>query len=160
MSFSTNEIMEGKVMRFSIIVFWLLYWLFNIIDKFIGGSAFLWVGKDRHAQFIKYFSSIGIENPAVPWGFLVFTTIIQIIIFVLIVVALVYFFSKNDQKAHRFFFLGTLGGFFMFTFFGIGDQIFGDRAELWEHTSYWVAIMISWIAYIYFSGVKTKEQNV
>ena len=141
---------ESKVIRFGVVSFWALFWLFNVIDKFIGGSTFLWVGKDRYAQFVKYFSSIGIENPIVASSFLIFVTITQIIAFILIATALLYLIGKNERKAHSFFFWGTFVGLFIFSFFAIGDQIFGDRPELLEHTTYWVALIISWGAYIYF----------
>ena len=30
----------------------------------------------------------------------------------------------------------------IYRFFGIGNQIFGDRVELFEHTTYWIALSI------------------
>ena len=63
---------ESYIVRFGVVIFWTLFWLLNVIDKFIGGSTFLWAGKDRLAQFVKYFSSIGIENQSVAFWFLTF----------------------------------------------------------------------------------------
>ena len=150
MNFLTTNDLESKVIRFGVVSFWALFWLFNVIDKFIGSSTFLWVGKDRLAQFVKYFSSIGIDNPTVATSFLIFVTIIQIVALIFVVTALWYLIRKNEQKAHSFFFWGTFVGLFIFSFFAIGDQIFGDRMELWEHTTFWMALIISWGAYVYF----------
>jgi hypothetical protein len=41
---------ERIVLRLGVLIFWTLFWLLNVIDKFIGGSTFLFVGKDRFAQ--------------------------------------------------------------------------------------------------------------
>jgi len=142
--------LESKVIQFGIIIFWFLFWLFNVIDKFIGDSTFFWVGKDRLAQFIKYFSSIGIENPSVAFAFLVFVSIAEIIALVLVAGALWQLTRGNEQKTHQFFFWGIFFGLVIFSFFAIGDQIFGDRHELLEHTTYWVALIVSWGAYKYF----------
>ena len=38
-------------------------------------------------------------------------------------------------------------GCVIFSFFAIGDQVFGDRGELLEHTIYWMALIVSWGAY-------------
>lgn len=145
-----NNNIESKVIRFGIVIFWALFWLFNVIDKFIGGSTFLWVGKDRYSQFVNYFSSIGIENPIFASSFLVFVTITQIIALILIATTFFYLIRRNEQKARHFFFWGTFVGLFIFSFFSIGDQIFGYRMELWEHTTFWMALIISWGAYVYF----------
>ena len=53
----------NQLIQFSILFYWSLFWLFNIVDKVIGGSMFLWVGRDRFAQFQKFFASAGLESP-------------------------------------------------------------------------------------------------
>jgi hypothetical protein len=146
---SDKNYIEGAVIRFGVVIFWVLFWLFNVIDKFIGGATFLWVGKDRFAQFTKYFTSIGVESPTVVSGFLIFVSIAEIIALVFVGLALWHLIRRNDEKARSFFFRGTVAGLFVFTFFAVGDQIFGDRMELWEHTTFWMALIISWGAYIY-----------
>ncbi|MEK7510523.1 MAG: hypothetical protein AAB567_03165 [Patescibacteria group bacterium] len=145
---------ESYTVRFGVVIFWTLFWLFNVIDKFIGGSIFLWVGKDRLAQFVKYFSSIGIENQSVAFWFLTFVTIAEMIALVLLIIALWYLIRADSKKAYTFFFWGTFAGLAIFSFFAIGDQIFGDRHELLEHTTYWVSLIISWGAYVYFPKVE------
>ena len=134
-----------------------MFWLFNVIDKFIGGPTFLWVGKDRLAQLVQYFASIGIENPNVALAFLIFVTIAQIIALSLMALTLWHLTFGTDSRAGHFFFWGTVAGLFMFTFFSIGDQIFGDRAELLEHTTFWMAVLVSWGAYTYILKLQSKD---
>lgn len=141
---------EGRIIRLGVVFFWTVFWLLNVIDKLISKSTFLWVGKDRLTQFIKYFASIGIENENVALAFLVFVTLAQITALYFLASSLWYSVKKREQKAYDFFFWGTLMGLAIFSFFSIGDQIFGDRAELLEHTLFWIAIIISWGAYKYF----------
>jgi hypothetical protein len=141
---------EGRIIRFGIILFWTLFWLLNVFDKFITKPTILWVGKDRLAQFIDYFASIGINNPIVASTILQLVILAEVIAFICLFIALIQFILKNHDKAQTFFFWGTLTGLIIFSFFSIGDQFFGDRHELLEHTTYWLALIISWGAYVYF----------
>ena len=50
-SFVDKKIPTNELVRYSILFYWSIFWLFNIVDKIIGGSLFLWVGRDRFAQF-------------------------------------------------------------------------------------------------------------
>ena len=56
---------KNQWIRGAILMYWSIFWLFNIIDKVIGGSQFLWVGRDRFAQFQKFFASAGLEAPII-----------------------------------------------------------------------------------------------
>jgi len=141
---------EGKIIRFGIVIFWSIFWLFNVIDKFIGGYTFLWVGSDRFAQLGKFFSSIGVDTPTYPLGALAIIAILEITAFVLITAALWKLVRKNESRARTLYFYGTLVGLIIFSIFSIGDQVFGDRFELLEHTIFWIAIIVSWAAYILF----------
>ena len=50
------------LIQLGILAYWTIFWLFNVIDKAIGGAHFLWVGRDRFAQFQKYFASAGVRG--------------------------------------------------------------------------------------------------
>ena len=54
-----------QLVRYAILLYWSVFWLFNLIDKVVGGAHFLWVGRDRFAQFQKYFESTGLGSPDV-----------------------------------------------------------------------------------------------
>ena len=146
---SLSHYFEGRLIRFAIVGFWLLFWLLNVIDKFINKPMFLWAGKDRITQLIEYFSSIGIENVNVALASLVLISIAEIAAFLFLACSLWGLLRKNEKEAKAWFFWGTLVGLATFTFFAIGDQVFGERGELLEHTIFWAALLISWGAYAY-----------
>lgn len=145
---ATNR--ESRILQLVILGYWSLFWLLNVIDKFIGGSTYLFAGRDRASQLAKYFSSIGITNDLIPQGALVISTVLEIIALLYVSWAFVKLVSGDKHRAHHLFFRGTLAGLLIFGFFSIGDQVFGDRFELLEHTLYWIAVLVSWAAYSYF----------
>ena len=59
----TPSLATHQIVRYAILMFWSIFWLFNLLDKIIGGAHFLWVGRDRFAQFQKYFASTGLDSP-------------------------------------------------------------------------------------------------
>ena len=138
---------ENLIIKFGIIIFWWLFWLLNVVDKFIQTSGKFWVGKDRGAQFVDYFTSSGIEDPAVATYTLGFVTILEIIALIFGTIALLYFFKSDRARTRGGFFWVILTSLIIFSFFAVGDQIFGDRVELLEHSTYWIALIISWFVY-------------
>mgnify|MGYP003307976574 CR=1 FL=1 len=40
---------QTSLLRHGILGYWTIFWLFNVLDKIIGGAHFLWVGRDRFA---------------------------------------------------------------------------------------------------------------
>ncbi len=141
---------EGRIIQIGVVLYWTLFWFLNFIDKLITEPTYIWAGRNRLAQFMDYFASIGVDDPRIPHAVFVKTTVAELIAFVLCAGALYFLLKKKNEKAHAWFFWGTLVGLVIFSFFSIGDQIFGDRVELWEHTQYWIALIVSWAAYIYF----------
>ena len=150
-----NPQIETKVIRYAIVVFWILFWLFNVIDKFISKATFLWVGKDRLTQFVNYFHSIGIENQSIALVFLVIVTLAEIVALIFVLYAFINLVYNKEVQARTYFFWGTVTGLVIFTFFTVGDQVFGDRVELLEHTTYWAFLIISWAAYNYLGKTKS-----
>jgi len=140
---------NNKLIQFSIILFWSAFWFFNVVDKFIFEKTFLWVGKDRLLQFSGYFSSIGLENKNLILGIFIFITLIEILALVFALVSLISFLKKKYSIAMRAFFNSILVSLFIFLIFSIGDQAFGDRFELLEHTLFWISLLISWFIYSY-----------
>ena len=138
---------ENRIIRGGIIVFWCLFWLFNVIDKVIGQNIFLWVGKDRLTQFVAHFASIGIENVLVAKLTLIFVSAVEFIAFFFLALALWEFIKKREERTRFYLFWGILTSLFIMSLFAIGDQIFGERAELLEHATYWIAFVLSWFVY-------------
>ncbi len=139
---------KGKIIQLGTVVFWLLFWFFSVLDKFIT-QKFLWVGKDFFDEFVELFESIGISNIVVVGAFYWFVVALEIVAFLFMFFAFLSYF-KNQKKSENFFFWGIFFSLFIFSFFMVGDQIFGEREELLEHTIYWVAVIVSWGAYKYF----------
>ena len=77
-----NTIPTNQLIRYAILVYWSIFWLFNIVDKLIGGSHFLWVGRDRFAQFQRFFASAGIDSPFIADFALVIAAGLEIFAFV------------------------------------------------------------------------------
>ena len=120
--------------------------MFNVIDKFVAGEHFLWVGKDRLSQFVEYFSSIGITDPGLAARVLLLVSIIEVIALLFFTLALL-FVVINKKLVRGAVFYGILTSLVLFSLFSIGDQVFGDRHELLEHTIYWIALVLSWFIY-------------
>lgn len=155
--FNISERIEHRVISFGIIVYWWLFWLLNVIDKIIGKSIPMFEGKDRMAAFVKYFGSIGIDNPAVAGGTLLFVSLVELLALIFLTIAIYYWFKKKDLLMRGAMFYGILTSLFVFSFFAIGDQVFGDRVELLEHSTYWMALIISWIVFTRHDMIDAKK---
>ncbi len=143
-----NRIIGKDLARYFILIYWILFWLLNVIDKIIGGAHFLFVGKDRFAQMERFFDSLGLGNPIITNIALIITAGLEIFAFVFFSGALYHFKKKNIDSTRSWFFVGIVLTLIIFTYFSIGDQIFGDHIELLEHGLYWFIALLSWIIFI------------
>ena len=92
-----TKVPTNQLIRYAILFYWSLFWLFNIVDKFIGGSIFLWVGRDRFAQFQKFFASAGLDSPIIADAALVIAAGLEVFAFVFFAGALIYFLRKKQE---------------------------------------------------------------
>ena len=138
------------MIRLVIIVFWTLFWLLNFADKASGLGAGYWMGKNRLEQFVGYFNGIGITDPTVAHAMLIVMSALEFIAFIFFAVALVEHLQGHQEAERKFAFHGVVVSLIIFTIFAIGDQLFGDRAELLEHSIYWMAIILTWFLYTAF----------
>lgn len=139
---------QDRLLKGVILVFWTCFWSFNVVDKAIGGSIFLWVGRDRFAQFQKYFASAGLESPLIADAALYVAAALEVFAFVFFAGALWNFVRQRFQQARSWCFIGIIVTLVTFTFFSIGDHLFGDRFELLEHTLFWFVTIASWVVYV------------
>ena len=160
LSFRENKISTNQLIRYSILFYWSIFWLFNIVDKAIGGSLFLWVGRDRFAQFQKFFASAGLESPIIANAALTVAAALEVFAFVFCTGALIYFLLKKTETSRAWFFVGIILTLITFTIFSIGDHVFGDRFELLEHTLFWFLTLFSWIAFIRLNNKNRTEEIV
>lgn len=142
---------ESKIFSVLVLAYWSFFWLLNFVDKIIVGPANLWNGKDRVTQFSDYFASINIHSDLLVWLLIGVITILEFAAFLLVAAALVNLVRNRSDVARSFFFWGTAAGMVIFTSFSVGDQIFGDRPELWEHGAFLLLIMVSWFAYRFYN---------
>lgn len=145
---TNNRIIGKDLIRYFILIFWSLFWLLNVVDKLIGGAHFLFVGKDRFATIERYFDSIGLGSPIIANAALIITTALEIFAFVFFFGALLHLIKKNIDATRSWFFIGIALTFTTFTYFSIGDQVFGDHGELLEHGIYWLITILSWFIFI------------
>lgn len=142
---------EARGIRCTIIFFWMSFWFLNFIDKLIEEPVFLWVGKPRLSQFTDYWASIGLTDPFWGTATLIGSAIIEFIAFAFLAAALVQHFKKNAGQVRSWFAKGMMTGLGIFTFFTLGDQAFGDRVELLEHSIYFGLLLISWAVFTWLS---------
>ena len=160
LSFISKNTPTNQLVRYSILFYWSIFWLFNIVDKIIGGSLFLWVGRDRFAQFQKFFASAGLESPAIANFALIIAAGLEVFAFVFFAGALLYFLKKKIETSRTWFFIGIVFTLITFTIFSIGDHIFGDRFELLEHTLFWFLTLFSWVAFIRLENSSETQKMV
>lgn len=144
----TNKIIGKDLIRYFILIYWILFWLLNVIDKIIGGAHFLFVGKDRFAQVERFFDSLGLGDPIIANIALIITVGLETFALVFFCGALYHFAKKNIDATCSWFFIGIALTLITFTYFSVGDQVFGDHFELLEHGLFWFIGLLSWIIFI------------
>jgi hypothetical protein len=154
-----KNISRSQLIRYSILIYWSLFWLLNMIDKIIGGSHFLWVGRDRFAQFQKFFASAGIESPVIADFALVIAAALEAFAFVFFTGALLKLLKNNTETCRSWFFIGISLTLATFTIFSIGDHVFGDRFELLEHTLFWFLALFSWVVFNRLENISENSPN-
>lgn len=150
-----NKLTSTKIIHLGIVVFWFFFWMLSFVDKIILTPTFLWVGKNFFDEFTELFSSIGISSTFVVSSFYWFVVLAELLAFILLALSLYFHLTHNLKKASTFFLSGTIVGLIIFGFFTLGDQVFGERSELLEHTIFWIALLVSWISYTYSPTHKT-----
>jgi hypothetical protein len=151
---------EKNIIRFSIIIYWTFFWGLSVLDKIIPAVEQNWVGKDFFALFVKFFESIGLEEPLFPTLALAGISTIEILNFVCYLFSLVHFSKGNTALAEKWFYRGILSSVILFTLFSIGDQVFGDRFQLLEHAVFWMVLIASWATFRYVANPEDKLLNI
>lgn len=147
---------EKKIIQFLIITYWTFFGALTVIDKIIPDVYLFWVGADFYTLFIKLFASLGLTNPLYATISLVGVSSIEVMAFVCYLFSLFNLYKGNDKISEQWFYRGILFSIILFTFFSIGDQVFGDRSNLLEHSIFWIILVVSWIVYKYNSLTEEK----
>ena len=129
---------EASFARFHDVLagFWLVFWLMNGLDKFFNQPTFF--GVTRDAMFIEYFSRIGLPESAALFA-LYSIGVAEVALGVSFIVALMF------RERFKTLIVNNLEvALGIFVLFALGDILFGDRKELWEHGCYIGLIIMSY----------------
>ena len=140
--------------------FWASFWLLNGFDKFFGGEEIQlteatrtifdtgdvrevgWYGTTRDAKFIWYFEKLHLPAAAAQATLYSFA-VLQIIVGTLFAAMLV--FPRSPAALHRVCFKASM---IVFLVFCAGDILFGDRIELWEHGTFMILILVTYMLFL------------
>lgn len=108
-------------------------------------------GVNRNSKMITYFEGIHLPKEVALmalYGFAVIEIILGLMFLALFFWSLFPEKKKDNEKGmfadrtvHRLAFKGSI---LVFVFFSVGDILFGDRAELWEHGTFIVLCLITY----------------
>ncbi len=138
-------------LEYILYLFWTLFWILNGLDKFFNGTMqqtpagpreFGWFGVTRDQKFVDYFARLFLPE-WVAMTFLYIFAIVEIIIGLTFLLLLVY--RKMPKVYRRLVFKASM---FIFLCFSVGDILFGDRMELWEHGTFMVLTLVTYQMYI------------
>lgn len=142
---------EKKLIQYLILIHWSLFSVTTVIDKIVPDVYPLWVGADFYTLFIKFFASLGLTDPIFATIALAGISFLEIVAFACFSFALFNLFKTKEKIAEQWFYRGISISILTFSLFSIGDQVFGDRFTLLEHTIFWIILIFSWVIYKYNS---------
>lgn len=118
-----------------VLAFWTTFWLLNGLDKFFNGEYFY--GVTRDPKFIDYFASLNL-----PANVAIVTLYTIGIVEIILGFGFLYALLRSEKRS----LVGELNfklSILIFFCFSMGDILFGDRAELWEHGTFMVLVLVS-----------------
>ncbi|MBI1267482.1 MAG: hypothetical protein GC193_08640 [Cryomorphaceae bacterium] len=142
---------ENKLIQYLVLIHWTLFSATTVIDKIIPDVYPLWVGADFYTLFVKFFASLGLTNPTFATVALAGISSLEIVTFTCFSLALINFHKEEEKLSEQWFYRGIGFAVLTFSLFSIGDQVFGDRFTLLEHTIFWMILVVSWVIYKYNS---------
>lgn len=144
-------IKEKRIIKYFVLFYWTFFAATTVIDKIIPDVYPLWVGADFYTLFVKLFASLGLKDPIFATIALAVVSLIEIIAFVCYLFSLFNLFNGKNNRSEQWFYRGISFSLLLFSFFTIGDQVFGDRFTLLEHSIFWIILIVSWVIFKYNS---------
>ncbi|MBK8699298.1 MAG: hypothetical protein IPN29_07020 [Saprospiraceae bacterium] len=151
---------EKKLIQYLILIHWTLFSVTTVIDKIVPDVYPLWVGADFYTLFIKLFASLGLTDPIFATMALAVISFLEIIAFTCFTFSLWNLFNNKDNYAEQWFYRGISFSVLTFSLFSIGDQVFGDRFTLLEHTIFWIILIFSWVIFKFNSLTDESVLNL
>ena len=136
-----------KIFSFSnvILFYWFSFWLMNGLDKFLIQKSllfFTWYGKDRNEQFTLYFQRIDLPESWV--NPLLYVVAIWELAIAFPFLATLWIQISSSRFSKVWFELGMSLTAMTFIIFCLFDIIFGDRAELLEHSTFLILVCVTY----------------
>lgn len=127
--------------RIILLAFWASFWLLNGLDKFLNYEFFF--GVTRDTQFIDYFSRLNLPPTAALVSLYVFG-----VAEITLGLSFLYIMIRRQASPviNRLNFKASMLLFFAFS---IGDILFGDRRELWEHGTFLILVIVSFRFFLF-----------
>jgi len=150
---------EKKTIQYFILIYWLFFEALTVIDKIIPDVYPYWVGADFYTLFVKLFASLGLKNPIFATIALAGVAAIEIMAFVCFLFSLYNLYKGKDKISEHWFYRGISIAVLLFTFFSVGDQVFGERSNLLEHGIFAISLIVSWVVFKYNSISEEKLIN-
>lgn len=140
----------ARLLTIGLSAHWFIFWLFNGLDKIFKGQdfgIFVWKGKDRTNQFSGYLEGLAwpVELFQPLMMFLFVVEIFVALAFLRVIIKIVKHRSVRRFMPQEYLKLPILMSFVVFTCFSAWDVVVGDRAELWEHGTFIIALGTTWI---------------
>jgi len=158
---------------FILLVFWFCFWFLNGLDKFYNGKFEPMVengleksvlvdnvtgqithkqygyevngmfGGNRNAKMTTFFERIGMSKDVAMFS-LYTIAVVEIFLASLFFIAVILFITKHHKESRVMYELGFKLSLMLFLVFTVGDILFGERIELWEHCTFMVLILLSY----------------
>lgn len=142
---------EKRLIKYFVILYWVFFSATTVIDKIIPDVYPLWVGADFYTLFVKLFASLGLKNPILATIALAGISLLESITVASYSLSLYNLFIGKDSRSEQWFYRGVSFSVLTFSLFTIGDQIFGERSTLLEHSIFWIILIVSWAVFKYNS---------
>lgn len=153
-------IKEKVTIKYLILIYWTFFFLTGVIDKIVPDVHPYWVGADFYTLFIKLFASLEIKDPIYATMALAGVSLIEVMTFICYLFALLHLFFKNETSSDHWFYRGVSLSILLFSLFTIGDQVFGDRFTLLEHSIFWIILVVSWVLFVHDSLMGDRAYQV
>jgi hypothetical protein len=147
---------EKRLIQYFILIYWTFFAALSVVDKIVPDVYPLWVGADFYTLFIKFFASLGLTNPLFATVALTVISVLEVVTFVCYLFSLTYLYRGDYKNSEQWFYRGISFSVILFSLFSIGDQVFGDRFNLLEHSIFWIILVVSWVIYKYNSLTEEK----
>jgi hypothetical protein len=148
---------EKRIIKYFILIYWTLFEGLTVIDKIIPDVYPYWVGADFYTLFIKLFASLGLMDPIFATLSLAGVALAETLIFVCYLFSLINLYKGKDRISEKWFYRGIVFSVLLFSLFSIGDQVFGERFLLLEHSIFWIIVIVSWAIYKYHLPEEESE---